>query len=143
MKKKILFLIASLFAVVISANAQVWPGQSNSGAAKTSVTNVDTIIFSHLAADYAATVSVQLDVTQVSGTIAGKAYLQGSVNGVNYVTIDTTAFAAGAVYTKIWTYTSEPYVFYRVIGYSTGTVSANVAVYGAFRRPPTSFISGY
>jgi hypothetical protein len=87
----------------------------------------------------AANVTIQLDVTKLSGTWAGKAYIYGSVKGINYILIDSsTVYAANGInpaaniYSKSWVYSPGQYNFYQVITYSSGTETLLPKVYGRF-----------
>jgi hypothetical protein len=97
------------------------------------------------------TISIGVTVTKVSGTLGGTITLQGSVNGVNYVTIPTAyietpsgqapySVSGAATYTvpdysaptKIFTINGSPYVYYRVsytgTGTMVGTIKGNIFV---------------
>ena len=69
----------------------------------------------------------QVVITKVSGTVAGNAILKGSVDGTNYVNIDTLATTDVATQTKIFTETPVKYPFYRVTYTGTGTMAAIIS----------------
>lgn len=66
----------------------------------------------------------QIVITKVSGTVAGNAILKGSVDGINFVNIDTLATTDVATQTKIFTEAMVKYPFYRVTYTGTGTMAA-------------------
>lgn len=71
-------------------------------------------------------------VTKVSGTVAGKAILQVSINGGagtwSSPTGDTLTLADQAVNFANFKLPKDPFLFYRVITTGTGTMSATVTV---------------
>jgi len=86
---------------------------------------------------YHKTVSIQVVSTKISGTNGGTATLQGSVDGVNYDTVNS-AFLDGTATltvlnqtntTKIFQITGSPYRYYRVSHTGTGTMSARLKGY--------------
>jgi hypothetical protein len=66
----------------------------------------------------------QIVVDKVSGTVAGNAIFQGSVDGVNFVNIDTLATTNVTKQTKIFIDAPVKYPFYRVTYTGTGTMAA-------------------
>lgn len=75
-------------------------------------------------------VGIQAIVTKVSGTVAGSAIIEGSLDGTNYVTIGSTTltFADVAVNTIVWAITPSVYQYHRVKFVSSGTVVATPKV---------------
>lgn len=71
-------------------------------------------------------VGIQAVVSKVSGTVAGTAIIQGSLDGVNYVDIgtDTLTFTNVTTNTKVWAITPSVYQYHRVKFISSGTVVA-------------------
>jgi hypothetical protein len=75
----------------------------------------------------------QAVVTKISGTAAGTVTLQGSVDGVNYVTVSTD-YATSVTMTvtnvttttKFMTVTSSPYRYYRLSYTGSGTMSCSI-----------------
>lgn len=72
---------------------------------------------------YFDSVSIQTNLTKLSGTAAGKVYLLGSLDGVNYVKDDSLTVANVTTQSKIFTSNPSKYVFYRVSFVGTGTQS--------------------
>ena len=71
-------------------------------------------------------VGIQAVVSKVSGTVAGTAIIQGSLDGTNYVDIgtDTLTFTNVTTNTKVWAITPSVYQYHRVKFISSGTVVA-------------------
>lgn len=76
-------------------------------------------------------IGIQAKVTKVSGTVAGTAIIQGSLDGTNYVTIgsDTLTFSDQATNTKVWAITPSVYQYHRVKFVSSGTQVSIPKVY--------------
>jgi len=130
MKKFLLiaFTIATGFAA--SAQQAVTPS-------KATMTATDTGYIAIKVPGFMDVVTLQLNQTKTSGTMAGYATLEGSLDGVNYAVIskDTTVFANKAVNVASWSITPSSYSFYRIASYSTGTnVSAPTGFYLARKR---------
>ena len=66
----------------------------------------------------------QVVVTKISGTVAGNVIFQGSVDGTNFVNIDTLVATNVATQTKVFTDVPVKYPFYRITYTGTGTMSA-------------------
>lgn len=78
------------------------------------------------------TVTIQSVVTKISGTVAGTVTLQGSIDGTNYVTVnssyaDVTSYSPTDVETssKLFVVTGSPYRYYRLSYTGAGTMSAS------------------
>lgn len=89
-------------------------------------------------AGYSA-IGIQVNMTKLSGTATGKAYLYGSLDGTNYVISDSSA-AFTDITTNVaqFTKSSSPFTHYKVevrpMGAATGTQSAIVRVYYVLRK---------
>jgi len=77
-------------------------------------------------------VTIQSVVTKISGTVAGTVTLQGSIDGTNYVTVnssyaDVTSYSPANVATssKLFVVTGSPYRYYRLSYTGAGTMSAS------------------
>lgn len=68
-------------------------------------------------------VGIQASVVKVSGTVAGTAILQGTIDGVGWQAIDTLTLANVATNTEVWAITPDTnnYRQYRVVFATTGT----------------------
>lgn len=79
------------------------------------------------------TVTIQVNVTKISGTVAGTISLMGSLDGSNYKALNTaetqtalatiTAGNASAVYH--WRLNGNPFLYYRVSWTGAGTMAAS------------------
>lgn len=72
--------------------------------------------------------------TKVSGTVAGNTLFQGSVDGVNYVTLDTLTNTDQTVNTKIIVQTPPTYPYYRFKYTGEGTMSAIMVAKAHFKK---------
>ena len=83
-------------------------------------------------------VAFQAVVTKLSGTAAGTVLLKGTIDGTNYVDVNTDTLTLTNVTTnsKLWAIsnTSAPYIKYKLYFASTGTVSAVPKGYMVLRR---------
>ncbi len=66
----------------------------------------------------------QVVVTKISGTVAGNVIFQGSVDGTNFVNLDTLATTNVTTQTKVFSDIPVKYPFYRVTYTGSGTMSA-------------------
>jgi len=134
--KKLFFLSAFLVSLAFTSQAQQkFPNSSTTGVAnKDSLTNVDTVLSTFHGANNLSLGTIQLNIVKKTGTIAGKAYILGSVDGVIYKKVDSVTFVDGPIFSAFFTYTTLPYDFYQVQSISTGTQVSYVRAYGLFRK---------
>lgn len=130
--KKLFFALAFLL-VGVSAQAQSYTLLSVWGATTDSVTNTETTVMSKQIPG-TGVVTVQLNITKISGTAAGAAILQGSLDGSKWVTLH---YATGGATTGVqndsftltnvtdqsvtWVINPSAYVYYRVSVTGSGT----------------------
>ncbi len=126
--KKLLFFLALAGSFLIAQPARAQSAISVVGTNDTLV-NTDAETFTVRMAKVYPTVAIQAVVTKVSGTVAGYAISQVSVDGTNYVDLDTLTLTNVASQTKIWTYSNSPYLYHRVRFTSSGTTVYLPAVY--------------
>ena len=145
--KNIIFLLSFLSLGYASqaqfGNAAVFPL-----VAGDTLTNADTVVkVIKASAGYSAE-GIQINLNKISGTIAGKAYLYQSLDGVNYWVTDsatyttlstTTPSIQNPTATAIATFSKveSPSVYYAVVAISSGTVSAQIRVYYTLRKKLT------
>ena len=72
--------------------------------------------------------------TKVSGTVAGNTLFQGSVDGTNYVTLDTRTNTVQTTNTKIIVQTTPTYPYYRFTYTGSGTMSAIMVAKAHFKK---------
>lgn len=133
MKKNILSILVALIAFV-QINAQT--ATLMPLVAGDTVVNTATVNKSFTSTGTYSAVGVQAIVNKVSGTVAGTATFQGSLNNVNWENIGT-AFTLTDVATqsKVFTQTGgSPFVYYRVMFTGSGTMSAQVRLYYVQRK---------
>lgn len=99
-------------------------------------TNTGTTYLQITLSNYYEKVSFQPVVTKVSGTAAGTVTLQGSVDGTNYVTVNTSYSSAQTMSvtnvttsTALLTVTSSPYRYYRLSYTGSGTMVCTLRGY--------------
>lgn len=121
--KKFLFITMLLFSCVLFASAQ-----SSLSASKDTLNNADTAYLTapRLGAPYTV-LSIQLNVTKISGTVAGTAVVQGSIDGINYTSISSdTLNLVNGNNIKLWALGNAQYPYHRVAVITSGTQSSSV-----------------
>lgn len=130
--KKILILVSLIIGMATSAFCQ--RATTMPLVAGDTLTNTDTLYkVITTTAGYSA-IGIQPVVTKISGTVAGNVILQGSLDGINYVALDTLALANAATNTKVFTPAATPYVFYRVQFITSGTQSYVARIHYILRK---------
>jgi hypothetical protein len=121
--KKLLFLFMLIAMVTYVAQAQtpifqIKPERVTVIAPDTAI-NTDTvaIVFTGIPSKIK---SFQATTKKVSGTVAGKVYLQGTNDG-NWLNVDSLTVTDVATTTKLFTLTSTIYFSYRAYYITTGT----------------------
>lgn len=128
--KKILFLglaIGALFcAAPNTAKAQVYP-MAQSGD---TVTNAETETLTLTINNSYHQVTFQYVCVKLSGTVAGTATLQGSLDNTYWIPLDTVTNTNVASQTfKMAETAGNQFKYYRVVCTGTGTMAARVYVY--------------
>lgn len=122
--KKLLFALTIALTLSVFMTESVKAQSSVLVSSTDTLTNADTANISLPTATggYYA-VGIQAVVTKVSGTAAGTAIIQGSLDGTNWVNIgtDTLTFANQTINTKVWAITPSVYQYHRVRFISSGT----------------------
>jgi len=123
MKKLILLLVVLFAGLGLSAQTNF----TNSGD---TITNSGTVSATAEIKN-AGGVSVQAVVTKISGTVAGTAVLQGSLDGTTYYTFaaDTLTLSDVSSQTLIWNVAENYYVNYKVLFTGSGTMSAKAEAF--------------
>jgi hypothetical protein len=138
MKK--LFALLLVVGIALSSTAQhasLMPLKA--GDTLTTSGSKDTVVKTITATAGYSALGVQVNVTKLSGTISAKAYLYGSLDGVNYnLTDSSSAFANQTTNVAWFTKQTTPYTYYQVhvraADGSNTTQSAIVRVYYVFRK---------
>lgn len=100
------------------------------------VTNAGTVNLDATIKAYNPVVSFQVVATKISGTVAGTAILQASIDGTNYVSIgeDTLTLSNTTTNTHLWVIEPSPYLYYRIKVTGSGTMSARTSGYALPRK---------
>lgn len=130
-----LILIALIGIVSMSVNAQVSTVQSlysnaASGVKLTdTVTNTGTVTMSSAIVKGAPNqTTVTATFTKLTGTVAGTATLQGSLNATDWVSASATSYTVTDLATQStsWPLTGKNYLYYRVNVVGSGTSTYTV-----------------
>ena len=117
-----LVAISGLFAANTQATAQSSVLVVSTDTLNNTETN--TIALPQLTGGYYA-IGIQAIVSRVSGTVGGTVFVQGSLDGTNWVSIsDTLTLTNVAAQSKIWAFTPSVYQYHRVAFGSSGTLAA-------------------
>ncbi len=73
--------------------------------------------------------AIQPVVTKVSGTMAGTSFLQASLDGTNWVSVDSLTVTDVSVNTKLISIEDPKYAYYRFLFRTSGTVKAVPRLY--------------
>jgi len=105
--------------------------------------NTDTVFKTITASTGYKDLGVQVELKKISGTVAGKLILWGSMDGINYVATDSMSYVVTTPSSLITptfdnqayvTKSGTPFYKYAILATSTGTVSAQVRVSYMLRR---------
>lgn len=112
--------------------------KSSYGATTDSVTNTGTNYVTVQVQNWYYTTTIQPVVTKLSGTAAGTVTLQGSNDGTNFVTVNTSYISGGSATmsvsnqttnTKLFVITGSPYRYYRLSYTGSGTMLCTLKGY--------------
>jgi hypothetical protein len=120
--KRILFALLTLFAFNGGA-------QSLMTGSPATITNATPISVVKEVKGVAKSVTIQFVVTKATGTIAGKATVQGSLNGTNYVNLDSMTLTDVATNSQVTEFANNPYRYYRVLVVGSGTMTGTLSGY--------------
>ena len=134
-KKLILGLVfVGLLLTGLQADAQISLKSPYLLSSDTAVNTTVTYLTAASTGGYKNHVTVQVNITKISGTVAGTLSLLGSIDGTNFKAIllpqvstalNTYTATDVASQTFIWLVTGNPYTHYRVSWTPTGTMSAS------------------
>ena len=116
--KKVIFLILFVASAFYS-NAQAVKPEKIVVISDTAI-NADTVIVSFTAVK-SKIKSFQLSINKVNGTVDGTVFLQGTINGNDWITIDSLAATNVAITTKMFAINATSYYSYRAYYITTGT----------------------
>ncbi len=116
----------------IEADAQVYHLRSTAGNVTDTVTNAATEVLNTRVVGDGSSVAVQFFATKISGTVAGTAYLYGSIDGTNYGQISSTTYTVTDVSNQsfLWVLSNHPVSNYqvRVVGSGTSAYSISASL---------------
>lgn len=123
-KLSTLILFFALTSVVFAQTNKVYRFTGVTGGATMDSTSngaSDTMVIH--SQHYAETVSIQPVVTKASGTVNGTVIVQGSLDGVNYVSTYTLTMTNQTTNTGVYVVKDNPYSYWRAITVDTNAVS--------------------
>ena len=143
MKK--LFLVAILCAFTVLAHAQSGYFVSNSnGTTLDTVTNTAVKTQKLPIAGYQDIVSIQVKLTNISGTTGGVVRLYGSTDGTTFVRIPTVTDAGATAIdsltananalSKVFRLPTHAYTYYQVGYTGTGTMAVKLQTFAIWRK---------
>ena len=128
--KRIFFILITLLAFVAVTNAQTqYTFTGSDTITNTATVNIDLTV----KGSYDSGV-FQVINTKLSGTAAGKTYFKGSVDGTNYVTLDSLTNTNQTTNTKVFSQTPPIYPYYRLSSTGSGTMSVITAGKAHFKK---------
>jgi hypothetical protein len=98
------------------------------------VINTGTVDLTFMLRGYFHTGVFQVINTKLSGTVAGTTYFQGSVDGTNYISLDSLVNTDVTTNTKIFSDVPTRYPYYRFRTTGTGTMSAISSAKAHFKK---------
>lgn len=120
--KYLFALILFCFSLTASTGQVITNFSGSDTITNTATVNCDLIVRGSY-----TTGTFQVINTKLSGTPAGKTYFQASVDGTNFVNIDSITNVNKTVNTKIWTESPVKYPYYRFSSTGSGTMSVITA----------------
>jgi len=138
MKKMITLLLMACLAftaaLMMPQEAKAQTLQSQKPTADTLVNTDTAFIVTADIPDGSGIAGFQVVARRINGTNGGKVYLQESINGIDYVTLDSLTITNVARSTRTFKITGQPALRYRAQFTSTGTVRYLPELYLLRRR---------
>lgn len=125
-------LIGSLFMLAGMPEAKAQ--QAWSQVASRNLSNTDTVSITTDGIPDGVAIKIQATVVKSAGTLAGKVYLRETVNGTDYINIDSLTLTDVSRASKIFSVSSLPGAKYQVQFTTSGSVTALGSVYMIRRR---------
>lgn len=138
--KKFLFLLLAVGSLFVTSQSYGQAGKftmlSTFGNATDTVTNTGTNTLTIANNGYEKTIAIQLNVTNISGTTAGTATLQASIDGVSFFNIPgvSTATISATALGCVFFVVDSPFPFYRVSVTGSGTVQETLSGFLVARK---------
>ncbi|SEW01993.1 hypothetical protein SAMN05428988_1319 [Chitinophaga sp. YR573] len=119
-------LIALCATMAISINSYAQAPKSERLLLSSTLTNAATVNLSFNGIG-SGLKTIQVAALKVSGTVAGSAYIQATVDGVNWLSVtDTLTLTNVTTNTKVWTFTATNYNSYRAVFTGSGSMAATI-----------------
>lgn len=134
--KKFILLSMFMIGMFVNVNAQNPDVQTLAQSGDT-VTNTETEYLTVTIRENYEQVVFQYVCNKLSGTVAGTATLQASLNNSNWIDLDTltnTNVSAQTFFFDVTTTTPNKYKYYRVVCTGSGTMAARVYCYALPRK---------
>lgn len=134
--KKYILIFSLLISVVLGASAQFTVGVKMPQATTDSIKTGALTVTKYLTLQGGCqSVSIATVVTKVSGTIAGKVYIAGTVDGTNYTAaLDSMTLSNVTTNHKIFLITGNPYWKYKIWGVGSGTMNGVLTAWYLVRK---------
>lgn len=126
MKKLLFILLAAVAMITAKAQVRVVSLPDTNVNAVTSYINYNTV--------QSKVKAFQASVKKVSGTVAGKVYLEATVDGGQWVKLDSLVLTDVAAQTKVFPISATSYNSYRANFSTTGT-QVSYLIFSMLRRP--------
>lgn len=128
-------IVTILFIAFVAIAAKPAKAQTAFSPVKDTITNAETVDLTLRISGLYNVLTLQLNILKLTGTTAGTAFVQGSLDGSNYNTIPgtDTLTLANASQSKAWVLKRSDFLFYRIRTVGTGTQSTSVAGLALFR----------
>lgn len=144
MKSIVLSLCFALLCVGVQAQKSISKGfrlvsdvtgKTSAQAQKDTAVNTTAKSQTAYIPGYYSTVSVQVDLTKISGTAAGKVYFEGSLNKTGqFEKVDSLTLANVTAQSKVFNVTPGRFVYYRIRVAPTGTQSTAFQSFAVARK---------
>jgi hypothetical protein len=116
---KYIFSLMILISCLVTTEAQTFTFSGRDTVVNTGTKNLNLTV-----KGTNSTGLFQVVVSKISGTVAGDVIFQGSVDGTNFVNLDTLATTNVTTQTKVFTDIPVKYPFYRITYTGSGSMSA-------------------
>lgn len=133
--KKYIFLSMLMLLATIGFSQRIEVFKTAGGIVQDTVTNTgNKVLVSSNAPQFYDILAVQVNVTKVSGTVGGNIILQGSIDGSNWVNVDTVTAANVDSQALLMVVREYPYAYLRTSYTGTGTMVAVFRTRGLYKR---------
>lgn len=124
--KKLLFILLAVIATCANAQKREVSVKDTNTNAVTSYVNFNSVA--------SRVKAFQASVTKVSGTVAGKVYLEATIDGSQWQKLDSLVLSDVTTQTKLFPISATSYNSYRANFTTTGT-QVSYLIFSMLRRP--------